>query len=306
VTKQFATVDIYESQVKEEQAIAQGVRMVKSPKEKAQLFRSLHHGDHILVLPNAWDVPSARVFENAGFPAIATSSAALAVSLGQPDGEKLEKQELFSAIRRIVNAVALPVSADIESGFGASLAQLTETIRGVIKAGAVGVNIEDIADFEAKSLVPLEKQVDRIKVVRNASESLGIPLVVNARTDAFRFGLGDEKAKLEQAISRSIAYADAGADCLYPMGLTDKETISTFVSALGKPVNVMARRGAPTIPELERIGVARLSLGPGPMYATMGLLQRIARELKEKRTYELMLEGAIGFDELNALARPRA
>jgi 2-methylisocitrate lyase-like PEP mutase family enzyme len=278
---------------------------MKSQSEKARVFRSLHHSDYILVLPNAWDVPSARVFENAGFSAIATSSAAVSVSLGQPDGEKLEKRDLFSAIRRMANAVALPLSADIESGFGSTIDGLAETIRGVIEAGAVGINIEDIADFEKKNLVPLEKQVDRIKAVRRVSDSAGVPVVVNARTDAFRFGVGDEKGRLEQAISRSVAYAGAGADCLYPMGLTVREMISAFVKAVGRPVNIMARKGAPPIAELEKLGVARVSLGPGPMYAAMGLLQRIARELKEKGTYEMMLDGAITFDELNALARPR-
>lgn len=279
---------------------------MKSQQEKARIFRSLHHSERVLVLPNAWDVPSARIFENAGFPAIATSSAALSVSLGYPDGEKIEKGELFLAIKRIATALAVPLSADIESGFGSTVDQLTGTIRSVIDAGAVGINIEDIADFANKSLVPLEKQIERIKAIKSVSDSSRIPLVINARTDAFRFSAGDEKARFEEAIRRSIAYADAGADCLYPMGLTDRELISVFVKAVDRPVNIMARRGAPTIPELEKIGVARVSLGPGPIYAAMGLLNRIASELKERGTYEMMLDGAITFDELNALARPRS
>ena len=151
----------------------------------------------------------------------------------------------------------------------------------------------------------MEKQIERIKAVRSVSDSSGVPLLINARTDAFRLGVGDEKGRLEEAIRRSIAYAKTGADCLYPLGLTDKEMISTFVKAVDRPVNIMARKGAPTIPELEKIGVARVSLGPGPIYAAMGLLKRIARELKEKGTYEILLDGAITFDELNALARPR-
>ena len=279
---------------------------MKSQQEKAKIFLSLHHSDRILVLPNAWDVPSARIFENAGFDAVATSSAAMSVSLGYPDGEKIEKGELIRAIRRIANALAVPLSVDIESGFGSTLDQLTETIRSVIEAGAVGINIEDIADFENKSLVSLEKQVERIKATRGVSVSLGVPLVVNARTDAFRFGAGDEKARFEEAIARSMAYSDAGADCLYPMGLTDKGLISAFVKAVDRPVNIMARRRAPTIGELEKIGVARVSLGPGPIYAVIGLLGKIARELKESGSYETMLDDAITFDELNALARPRS
>jgi len=200
----------------------------------------------------------------------------------------------------------IPLSADIESGFGATSEQLGDTIRRVIKAGAVGINIEDISNFEKKSLVTVETQVDRIRTIRQVSDALGIPLFINARTDAYRFGTGDEKTRLEEAIRREKAYETAGADCLYPMGLTDKESILTFVKAVNKPVNIMARSTAPTIAELEEIGVKRLSLGPGPMYAAMGLLRKIARELKEEGTYKTLLTDAITFDELNALAQPIA
>jgi 2-methylisocitrate lyase-like PEP mutase family enzyme len=261
--------------------------------------------DHILVLPNAWDVPSARVFEDAGFPAIATSSAALAVSLGYPDGERIGKDELFAVVRKIAKSITGPLSVDVESGFGATKDQLTDTIRRVVAAGGIGINIEDISNFENKTLVRTEDQVERIRTVRSVSDSLGIPLVINGRTDAYRFGGGDETAKLQEAIRRGNAYGGAGADCVYPMGLTDKDAITTFVRAVNKPVNIMARKGAPTISELEKMGVKRLSLGPGPMYATMGLLRKISRELREKGTYESMLAEAITFDELNALAQPR-
>jgi len=273
-------------------------------KEKAEEFRSLHHAKKILVLPNAWDVPSARVFEDAGFPAIATSSAALAVSIGYPDGEKIGKEELFSVVRKIVGVLNIPLSVDIESGFGATIDSLSDTIRRVIESGAVGINIEDISDFEKKTLLPVEKQVERIRAVKSVSDSLDIPLLINARTDAYRFGAGDEKARLDEAIRRERAYEAAGADCLYPIGLTDRESILTFVKAVNKPMNVMARKGLPTITELQALGVKRLSLGPGPMYATMGLLRKIAQELK-KGTFETLLTGAISFDELNALAQPR-
>lgn len=274
-------------------------------KEKAGEFRSLHYAKKILVLPNVWDVPSARVFEDAGFPAIATSSAALAVSLGYPDGEKIGKEDFFSVVKKIAGVLSVPLSVDIESGFGATIDSLTDTIRRVIEAGAVGINIEDISDFEKKTLLPVEKQVERIRAVRTASDSLGVSLLINARTDAYRFGTGDERARLDEAIRRERAYEAAGADCLYPIGLTDRESILTFVKAVNKPMNIMARKGTPAITELQEMGVKRLSLGPGPIYAAMGLLRKIAQELKEKGTYETLLTDAITFDELNALARPR-
>src|SRR5436853_3665115 len=132
-----------------------------------------------------------------------------------------------------------------------------------------------------------------------------IPLVINARTDALRFAPGDQESKLKEAIRRGLAYRDAGADCVYPMGLTDASSISLFVKALNFPVNVMVRRGLPPTKELERLGVARLSFGPSPSYAAMGLLKRAAREVLGKGTYENLVEGAITFDELNALTVPR-
>jgi len=278
---------------------------LKPQNEKAEEFRSLHLSNHLLILPNAWDVPSARVFEDAGFPAVATSSAALAVSLGYPDGETIGKEEFFATVKKIANRLTIPLSVDIESGFAATAEQLSDTIRRVIAAGGVGVNIEDISNFKNKTLLTAEKQVERLRTVRNVSNSLGIHLVINARTDAYRYAPGDEQARLKEAIRRAKAYGEADADCLYPMGLTDKEAIAAFVNAVNRPVNIMARKSAPAISELEKIGVKRLSLGPGPMYAILGLLRKIAQELKQKGTYDAMLAGAITFDELNALAGPR-
>jgi 2-methylisocitrate lyase-like PEP mutase family enzyme len=282
-----------------------GGRAVKSQSERAEEFRALHTSGHILILPNAWDVASARIFEDAGFPAIATSSAALAVSLGYPDGEQIPKDEMFTVVKKIASRLTSPLSVDIESGFGATIGELSDTIRRVIAAGGVGINIEDISNFKSKTLFALENQVERIRTVRNLSNSLGIPLVINARTDAYRYAAGDEGSKLEDAIRRANAYAGADADCLYPMGLTDKSAITKFVRVVKKPVNIMARQGVPAIPELEKIGVKRLSLGPGPMYAAMGLLRKIAQELKRQGTYDALLTGTITFDELNGLAQPR-
>jgi len=276
-----------------------------SQTERAEAFRLLHNSKRVLILPNVWDVPSARIFEDAGFPAVATSSAAVAVSLGYQDGEEISKDELFATVKKIVTRLAIPVSVDIESGFGADTEQLSATVRRVVEAGAVGVNIEDISNYENKTLFNVESQVERIRTVRSVSTLFSVPLVINARTDAYRFGAGDEKARLREAIRRSNAYAQEDADCLYPMGLVQKEAIAEFVKSVKLPVNIMARRGAPSVPELEEIGVRRLSLGPGPMYAAMGLLKRIGQELKRKGTYDSLLEGAITFDELNALARPR-
>ncbi len=278
---------------------------MKTQREKAEDFRSLHRGKHVLILPNAWDVPSARVFEEAGFPAVATSSAGLMVSLGYPDGEVIDRRELISAVRRIAKVLAVPLSADIVAGFGETPKEVVTTVRRVIEAGAIGINIEDFV-HATKKLFAIEKQVEKLKAIRELGVSMRIPLVINARTDALRYAPGDPESQLWEAIRRGSAYRDAGVDCVYPMGLTDAPSISVFVKALDFPVNVMVRRGLPPLRELERLGVARLSFGPTASYAAMGLLKRAAREVLEKGTYESLIEGAITFDELNSLAVPRA
>ena len=277
---------------------------LKSQREKAEEFRALHHGKRILILPNGWDVPSARVFEDAGFPAVATSSAGMLVSLGYLDGEVVGRDEFVSAVERIARVLSVPVSADIVAGFGKTTKEVVATVRAILKTGAVGINIEDFA-HATKKLYPVERQIENVKAIRELAETSRVPLVINARTDALRFAEGDEEARVKEAIRRATAYRDAGADCVYPMGLIDATSITRFVKALDFPINVMVRKGLPPVSELQRLGVARVSFGPTASYAAMGLLKRAAKEVLEKGTYENLVEGAITFDELNALAVPR-
>jgi len=277
---------------------------LKSQKEKAEDFRALHHGKRILILPNGWDVPSARLFEDAGFPAIATSSAGMLVSLGYPDGEVIGRDGFVSAVGRIARVLSVPLSADVVAGFGKTTKEVLVTVKAILKTGAVGINIEDFT-HATKKLYPIERQVENVKAIRKLGETTGIPLVINARTDALRYAEGDEGARLREAVRRATAYRDAGADCVYPMGLVDADSITNFVKALDSPINVMVRKSLPPISELQRLGVARVSFGPSPSYAAMGLLKRAAKEVLEKGTYENLIEGAITFDELNALAVPR-
>jgi len=277
---------------------------LKSQKEKAEDFRALHHGKRILILPNGWDVPSARLFEDAGFPAIATSSAGMLVSLGYPDGEVIGRDGFVSAVGRIARVLSVPLSADVVAGFGKTTKEVLVTVKAILKTGAVGINIEDFT-HATKKLYPIERQVENVKAIRKLGETTGIPLVINARTDALRYAEGDEGARLREAVRRATAYRDAGADCVYPMGLVDADSITNFVKALDFPINVMVRKSLPPISELQRLGVARVSFGPSPSYAAMGLLKRAAKEVLEKGTYENLIEGAITFDELNALAVPR-
>jgi 2-methylisocitrate lyase-like PEP mutase family enzyme len=278
---------------------------MSSPAERAEAFRALHHGPGVFVLPNAFDVPSARAFEEVGFPAVATSSAGVMASLGFPDGERIPRREYLAAVARVVRSVGIPVSADLVAGFGRSPEAVGSTVRHVIEAGAVGINLEDL-DPTREGLVPLGLQLRKLAAARKTADAAGVPLFINARTDALRHASGDDAARWEEAVRRATAYRDAGADSVYPMGLTDGPSIARFVETLRCPVNVMVRRGLPPVAELERLGVKRVSFGPGASYAALGLLKRAGEEVRSKGTYELLVEGAITFEELNRLAVPRA
>jgi 2-methylisocitrate lyase-like PEP mutase family enzyme len=272
--------------------------------EKAEVFRGLHSRKDILVLPNAWDVPSARMFEDEGFPAVATSSAGMMVSLGYPDGESIPQREFDAAVRRISRVLSVPLSVDVVGGFADTPEGVARSVRAIIRAGAVGINIEDFV-HSAKKLLPVEKQKAKLMGLIRLREALNVPFVINARTDALRFAPGDDDEKMQEAIKRAEAYRDLGVDCVYPMGLTDAASISRFVHALDFPTNVMVRKGLPPVPELKRLGVARVSFGPSASYAAMGLLRRASKEVRGRGTYETLVVGAITFDELNALAAPR-
>src|SRR5881409_3876840 len=267
--------------------------------EKAERFRALHAGPELLVLPNAWDVVSARLIEDAGFPAIATSSAGIAWALGYADGERISRGEMLAVVRRIVASVRVPVTADVEGGYGATPHAAAETARGVIAAGAVGLNLED--GTNEGRLVDVALHVERIHAVREAGRAAGVPLVVNARTDAFELPALPPAQRFAEAVRRANAYRAAGADCLFVPHVGDAETIGRLAREIAGPLNVIAGPGAPSIPELERLGVRRASLGPRLVQGTLGLLARAARELRERGTYATLADLIVPFAELQRL-----
>jgi 2-methylisocitrate lyase-like PEP mutase family enzyme len=268
--------------------------------DKAIHFRRLHRGPGALVLPNAWDVASARIVEEAGFPAIATTSAGIAFSLGYPDGQRIPREEMIARIARIVRAVKVPVTADVEAGYGSTPEDAARTTRELIQAGAVGMNLEDRTGDPDQPLLDLSLAVEKIKAARKAAADLRMPIMVNARTDVYLLPDAQPAAGYYEASRRLLAYRDAGADCVFAPGLKDAETIGRLVRDLQCPVNILAVPGTPTIPELEKLGVARVSLGSGPMRATLGLLRRIAEELKATGTYGA-LESAVPGAEVNKI-----
>jgi 2-methylisocitrate lyase-like PEP mutase family enzyme len=257
---------------------------------KAEILRQLHQGPPMLVLPNAWDAASARIFEEAGFPAIATTSAGVANSLGYPDVERIPRDEMLWMVKRIAESVSVPVTADVEAGYGDPVG----TARAVLDAGAVGMNLEDSA--LDGSLADLAAQVRLIAQVRAASE-----IVINARTDVYLFAVGNEATRFERTVERLNAYRKAGADSLFAPGVRDPETIGRLAKAVNGPLNILATAGVPNMAELERLGVRRVSIGSGAMRASMGLTQRIAKELKEHGTFASMTDGAMPYPDANKL-----
>lgn len=268
---------------------------------KAEQLRKLHGGPRILVLPNAWDVASARIVEELGFPAIATTSAGIAASLGYPDGQKISRDEMLGMVGRIARAVRVPVTADLEAGYGVTAKDMIDTVKAMVEAGAVGMNLEDVTGSDESTQVELKFQVEKIRAIRTVGESLGVPVVLNARTDIYLMPIGPVETRFDRTVHRLRAYHEAGADCLFVPGLSNAETIAKLVRALRAPLNILLTAGSPSLPDLEKMGVARASTGSGVMRATLGLTRRIAKELKEAGTYTSMLEGAVPFAEMCAM-----
>jgi 2-methylisocitrate lyase-like PEP mutase family enzyme len=267
-----------------------------SQQDRAVHFRRLH-GQRPLVLPNAWDPASAREIARAGAAAIATTSAAVSWVHGVGDGERLDRATAMLAVRRIASAVTVPVTADIESGYGAgSPDDVAETARAVLAAGVVGINLEDSA---GGALLPPERQAERLRAARSAARAVGIDLVINARTDLYLLAAGPEEKRLEETIRRGRAYRGAGADCVFVPGVVDRETVAALVRGIGGVINVMAGPGAPPIAELGALGVARVSVGPAIAQAALATVRRAARELLQLGTYR-SLEDAVPFAEANA------
>ncbi len=279
---------------------------VRKQAQKAEQFRKLHHGPRLLFLPNAWDVVSARILEECGHPAIATSSAAVAFSLGYPDGQRISRDEMLEVAGRIARAVEIPVTADLEAGYGTTVKDMGETVKAAIAAGVIGMNLEDITGDDESSFVDLPLQVEKIRAICETAKSLGVSFVLNARTDIYLMPIGPEATRFERTVERLRAYRDAGATCLFAPGLYHRETIAKLVKAVEAPINILANPACPPIAELENIGVARVTAGSGIMRDALGLVRRIGKDMLESRSCEMLFAGAIPHAELNRLMQRRA
>lgn len=271
----------------------------ETQKDTAENLRALHAAG-MLVLPNAWDAGSAAVIALAGAQAIATTSGGIAWSLGRCDGQRLTRAEMIERVREIVAAVTIPVTADIEGGYGPRPEDVASTVEAVIAAGAVGVNIEDSRAPGGALFDPAE-QAARIQAARAAAVSAGLPqLYINARTDVFLYGIGVPEARLDDVLARSFAYAKTGADSLFVPGLADVQVITELAEASPLPVNVMAGPGAPLVAELAAAGVRRVSIGTAIAQAAYTLAKRAATELLITGSYT-ELEQALDFGTINSL-----
>ncbi len=263
-------------------------------KDKAELFLKYHQDKEILVLLNSWDIGSSKLVEACGYKAIATTSMGIAASLGYPDCQIITLSEMVDAITGIVNGVQVPVTVDIEAGYGNNLTEIVDSVKKIIATGIVGINIEDSIDL-SPALIDEVEFCERISAIRALADSLGFHLVINARTDSFYTSAGSPQQKLSESIKRGNKYREAGADCIFVQPVWEKETIATLVKEINAPINILSNptigAGLPlSVGELQDLGVARLSLGSSVMKATLALIKKVADELSEKGTYNILLD----------------
>ena len=281
--------------------------MTALPATRATRFRELNRAGRLL-LPNAWDAASARIFEEAGFRAIGTTSAGIAYTEGCQDAERLDRDTMVRAIVKIARAVSVPVNADIEGGYGAGPDEVAKTVNAVLDAGVAGVNLEDADHYGGPTpLLDVDQQCRRIAAARRAADRRGVPLVINARTDTFVSSLGaDVGERVAMTVDRGARYLRAGADLVFVPALVDIPVIERLVSELPGPVSLMALPGAPSARELFAAGAARVSIGQLGMLATLGALKNIAEELIQHGTWRSIERTFYGFGEAEALIARRS
>jgi 2-methylisocitrate lyase-like PEP mutase family enzyme len=253
--------------------------MNKDQIEKAEVFRKLHHTGKILVLLNAWDAASARIFELAGAPAVATTSSGLGAANGYPDGQHITRDRLVDAVSRITRVVKVPVTVDLERGYGGNTGEVVDTVGAIADAGGIGMNIED-------GLEPPAVLADKIRGIRAFAKSSGVPLFINARTDVYLRGIGEKEARFDETMRRIRTYAEAGADCAFVPGLTDSTTIGRIAKESPLPLNVMLSPGLAPVAELQALRIARLSIGGAAAFAALSLTKKIADEILSRGTYD--------------------
>jgi 2-methylisocitrate lyase-like PEP mutase family enzyme len=260
---------------------------------QADRFHALHKGSEVLVLPNAWDAASAALMEDAGARAVATSSAAVAWARGYADGDALPVAALIDVVAGIGRSISVPLTADIEGGYTDDLSELAETVRAVIGAGAVGINLEDgrrDPDLHAR----------KIETVRAAADQAGVNLFINARTDVYLAGLAAGEAAVAETLRRAALYAGAGASGIFVPLPIEEDLLSRLVAGIALPLNVMGRPGMPSAARLAELGVRRLSSAPGPVNAAYGAMLAATKSFLVDGDTTGYAAAAVGLPDLNA------
>jgi 2-methylisocitrate lyase-like PEP mutase family enzyme len=271
---------------------------------KFYTFQQLHSQSSTFVLPNAWDASSARIFQESGFKAIGTTSAGMAISLGYSDGENLPFEKLIEALKMIVNSVNVPVSADIEAGYGTSIEEVVENVRQIILTGAVGINLEDGTGNPEDPIFDVSLQAEKITAIKELSQSLNMPLFINARTDLYWLNIGDSVLRLQSAINRAKAYQKAGADCIFIPGVKNIDTIEKLRKEISCPINLLAGSDTPSLNWLSETGIERVSCGSAPFRATITLLRKISEDIINHGYFHRMIDDVITYKDVAELIKP--
>lgn len=267
----------------------------------AEKFQAAHQSEKLLILPNAWDAGSAVIFEKQGFEAIGTTSAGIAFSLGYPDGQCIELSDLLDCVKKINRRINVPLSVDLETGYGENMEQIQKSVEQMLDCGAVGLNLEDGIMGDTPSLFDIREQCNKIAALHQLKAKTGIPFVINARTDTFWLLKGDLKQRIKQTVERANEYRAAGADCIFVPGVMEKAVMKELLQEIDAPLNVLSTPICPKVSELEDLGVSRLSIGSAAIRASLGTTNRIAQELKNSGKYTSMFGNTLSYDEANQL-----
>ncbi len=267
--------------------------------EKARKFFERHQSGELLILPNAWDVASARLIEDAGYTALATTSAGIGYALGYPDLHCLSREQMMAAVKPIIDAVAAAVTVDVENGYGETPEDVSKTIRDLIAIGSVGCNIEDVSSYTDGTLADVGLVADRLRAARETADGEGIDLVINARTDGYLIG-GNGPAVFSNSVARGNAYLEAGARAVFVPGLRQEIEIADMVREINGPLNLVTCPGLPSLSRLQELGVARVSTGSSLARNAYGSLRGALHELMAAGTYSYT-ENAVSFDDMDGL-----
>ncbi|WP_152654543.1 isocitrate lyase/phosphoenolpyruvate mutase family protein [Oceanobacillus sp. CFH 90083] len=266
--------------------------------EKEKAFRQMHMSSSTFVLPNAWDVASSKILASCGFKAIGTTSAGIAASLGYKDGQKISRKEMLESVAGIANSVPIPISVDLEAGYGKTIPEVLKTVHQAISVGCVGINLEDGVVDDKKAIYPLNLQVEKIVAIKELARSLKIPIFVNARIDLFWRLIGHEKERLQATMERAKAYREAGADCIFIPGVEDEKTIQRLRKGIASPINLLAGPGTPSIATLSQIGINRLSCGSGLFRVVYAKLNEVGTDIMQGESVAQSLQTPLSYKEM--------